>query len=190
VRIDDPEVIAEVREVFDRYEAALMANETAVLDAIFWADPRTVRFGIAEILYGHEAIRAFRASVRAYASGCSARCGSPPSGRTWRRRTWSMSESAPGWWAGDEDHGAHPGPGLARGFRACLAAVRRRSRTRHGAAPMSTPHVVVIGAGIVGAATALGALREGFRVTILEPGEPGGEQAQATAMAAGSARCR
>jgi D-amino-acid dehydrogenase len=42
---------------------------------------------------------------------------------------------------------------------------------------MSTPHVVVIGAGIVGAATALGALREGFRVTILEPGEPGGEQA-------------
>jgi hypothetical protein len=67
VRIDDPEVIAEVREVFDRYEAALMANETAVLDAIFWADPRTVRFGIAEILYGHEAIRAFRASVRAYA---------------------------------------------------------------------------------------------------------------------------
>jgi D-amino-acid dehydrogenase len=42
---------------------------------------------------------------------------------------------------------------------------------------MSAPHVVVIGAGIIGAATALGALREGFRVTILEPGEPGGEQA-------------
>jgi D-amino-acid dehydrogenase len=42
---------------------------------------------------------------------------------------------------------------------------------------VSAPHVVVIGAGIIGAATALGALREGFRVTILEPGEPGGEQA-------------
>lgn len=38
-------------------------------------------------------------------------------------------------------------------------------------------HVVVIGAGIVGAATALEALSAGFRVTILEPGEPGGEQA-------------
>lgn len=38
-------------------------------------------------------------------------------------------------------------------------------------------HVVVIGAGIVGAATALEALAEGFRVTIVEPGEPGGEQA-------------
>jgi D-amino-acid dehydrogenase len=38
-------------------------------------------------------------------------------------------------------------------------------------------HVVVIGAGIVGAASALEALRRGFRVTIVEPGEPGGEQA-------------
>lgn len=67
MRIDDPAVIAEVRAVFDRYEAALMANETATLDAIFWADPRTIRFGIGEILYGIEAIRAFRASVKAYA---------------------------------------------------------------------------------------------------------------------------
>jgi D-amino-acid dehydrogenase len=40
-----------------------------------------------------------------------------------------------------------------------------------------TRHVVVIGAGIVGAATALGAIRQGFRVTILDPGTPGGEQA-------------
>lgn len=38
-------------------------------------------------------------------------------------------------------------------------------------------HVVVIGAGIVGAATALELLRDGHRVTIIEPGEPGGEQA-------------
>ena len=38
-------------------------------------------------------------------------------------------------------------------------------------------HVVVIGAGIVGAATAIELLRDGHRVTILEPGEPGGEQA-------------
>ena len=36
------------------------------------------------------------------------------------------------------------------------------------------PHVVVIGAGIVGAATAIELLRDGPRVTILEPGEPGG----------------
>lgn len=65
--IDDPDILAEARAVFDRYEAALMANRTDELDAIFWADPRTVRFGITEILYGHDAIRAFRASVGAYA---------------------------------------------------------------------------------------------------------------------------
>ena len=38
-------------------------------------------------------------------------------------------------------------------------------------------HVVVIGAGIEGAASAVELLRAGHRVTILEPGEPGGEQA-------------
>ncbi len=38
-------------------------------------------------------------------------------------------------------------------------------------------HVVVIGAGIVGAATALELLRDGHQVTIVEPGSPGGEQA-------------
>lgn len=38
-------------------------------------------------------------------------------------------------------------------------------------------HVVVIGAGIVGAATALELLKDGHRVTILEPGPVGGPQA-------------
>lgn len=38
-------------------------------------------------------------------------------------------------------------------------------------------HAVVIGAGIVGATTALALRREGWGVTILDPGEPGGEQA-------------
>jgi D-amino-acid dehydrogenase len=38
-------------------------------------------------------------------------------------------------------------------------------------------HVVVIGAGIVGAACAIELLRDGHQVTIVEPGEPGGEQA-------------
>lgn len=38
-------------------------------------------------------------------------------------------------------------------------------------------HVVIIGAGIVGAASAIELLRDGHRVTIVEPGDPGGEQA-------------
>ena len=65
--LDDPATIAEARAVFDRYEDALMNNRTEVLDEIFWNDARTVRFGITEILYGHDAIRAFRAGVKAYA---------------------------------------------------------------------------------------------------------------------------
>lgn len=38
-------------------------------------------------------------------------------------------------------------------------------------------HAVVIGAGIVGVCCALALLRDGWCVTLLEPGEPGGEQA-------------
>lgn len=67
MQIDDPAVIAEARAVFDRYEAAIAANDGAVLDASFWPDPRTVRFGVTEILYGIDAIRAFRATVAKYA---------------------------------------------------------------------------------------------------------------------------
>jgi len=39
------------------------------------------------------------------------------------------------------------------------------------------PHVAVIGAGVVGAATAVQALNAGLRVTLIEPDEPGGRQA-------------
>ena len=67
MQIDDPAVIAEARTVFDRYEAAIATNDGAVLDASFWRDARTVRFGVTEILYGIEAIRAFRATVARYA---------------------------------------------------------------------------------------------------------------------------
>ena len=42
---------------------------------------------------------------------------------------------------------------------------------------MSTLSVAVIGEGAVGAATAFTLAREGHRVTLIEPGEPGGEQA-------------
>lgn len=67
MEIDNPDIIAEARAVFDHYETAIATNDTAVLDASFWPDPRTVRFGVTEILYGIDAIRAFRATVKSYA---------------------------------------------------------------------------------------------------------------------------
>ena len=60
--IDLPEVLAEVRAVFARYEDALVHNRLDVLDELFWASPTTVRYGTAENLVGIEAIRAFRAA--------------------------------------------------------------------------------------------------------------------------------
>lgn len=60
--IDLPEVVAEVRAVFERYERALVANDVAELDALFWDDARTLRYGGGENLYGIAAIRAFRAA--------------------------------------------------------------------------------------------------------------------------------
>ena len=47
---------------FYQYEEALVSNNIEVLDALFWHDPRTVRLGAGENLYGIEAIRAFRAA--------------------------------------------------------------------------------------------------------------------------------
>jgi hypothetical protein len=60
--IDIPEVVAEVKGAFDRYEKALITNDVAVLDETFKVDRRTIRYGGAEILYGHHEIAAFRAA--------------------------------------------------------------------------------------------------------------------------------
>jgi hypothetical protein len=60
--INHPETHAELSAAFARYEAALVGNDTAVLDELFWASPHTVRYGVAECLHGIEAIRDFRAA--------------------------------------------------------------------------------------------------------------------------------
>jgi hypothetical protein len=60
--IDLPDVVAQVREAFERYEQALVTNDVATLDSLFRRDERTIRYGIAENLYGHEEVAAFRAA--------------------------------------------------------------------------------------------------------------------------------
>ncbi|AKQ54541.1 oxalurate catabolism protein HpxZ [Bordetella hinzii] len=58
--INLPHVLAEVRHAFERYERALVGNDIAVLDELFWDSPHTLRYGAGENLYGYEAIREFR----------------------------------------------------------------------------------------------------------------------------------
>jgi len=58
--IDDPAVKAEVEAAFRAYETALTTNDVPTLEALFRDDPRTIRYGIGENLYGMDAIRAFR----------------------------------------------------------------------------------------------------------------------------------
>jgi hypothetical protein len=62
MQINSPSVLAELQAVFDRYENAVIHNQVNVLDELFWNDPLTIRYGVAENLYGYEAIQAFRAS--------------------------------------------------------------------------------------------------------------------------------
>ncbi len=58
--INDPAIVAEVRAAFDTYEQALMADDIATMDRLFHAAPTTVRYGVGEVLYGIDEIRAFR----------------------------------------------------------------------------------------------------------------------------------
>jgi AtzH-like len=62
MEINLPDVLAEVTEAFARYEAALVGNDTGALQALFWQDPRVIRYGTAENLYGSAEIAAFRAA--------------------------------------------------------------------------------------------------------------------------------
>jgi hypothetical protein len=61
LEINIPEVVAEVEKAFARYERALVANDVAELDALFWKSPHTLRYGATENLYGYDEIAAFRA---------------------------------------------------------------------------------------------------------------------------------
>jgi Protein of unknown function (DUF3225) len=59
--INHPETLAEVTAAFARYEKALVSNDVAVLDELFWNSPHTLRYGAGENLYGFTEIQAFRA---------------------------------------------------------------------------------------------------------------------------------
>ena len=60
VILNQPDVIAEISTLFERYEQALIDKDVDVLDAIFWDSPHTVRYAVRENGYGFAAIHAAR----------------------------------------------------------------------------------------------------------------------------------
>jgi hypothetical protein len=58
--IDDPVLLEEVTAAFQAYERALMADDIPAMDALFHEAPTTNRYGVGEVLYGIDEIRAFR----------------------------------------------------------------------------------------------------------------------------------
>jgi hypothetical protein len=58
--VNIPEIVAELQSVFGRYEKALNDNDVSVLNSMFWNSPHTVRYGVAEQLYGYAEIAGFR----------------------------------------------------------------------------------------------------------------------------------
>jgi Protein of unknown function (DUF3225) len=62
MQVNLPDVVTEVTAAFNRYEKALVGNDVAVLDELFWNSPHTLRYGATENLYGYDAICEFRAA--------------------------------------------------------------------------------------------------------------------------------
>jgi hypothetical protein len=60
MEVDIPEVKKEVEAAFALYETALVTNDVATLEALFRDDARTLRYGVAENLYGMHEIQEFR----------------------------------------------------------------------------------------------------------------------------------
>ena len=46
MQINIPEILAEVTAIFQKYERALVENDVALLNELFWDSPLTLRYGI------------------------------------------------------------------------------------------------------------------------------------------------
>lgn len=59
-QINNPALVAELTDLYMKYEKALCENDITTLDELFWESPHVLRFGATENLYGIEEIRNFR----------------------------------------------------------------------------------------------------------------------------------
>ena len=63
MQINMPDVVRELEAQFAAYDKALGDNDVAALNGFFFDNPLTVRYGIAENLYGFAEIKAYRSGV-------------------------------------------------------------------------------------------------------------------------------
>ena len=64
LEIDLPEVVAEVKAAYDRYNDAVNSGNIAILNSTFRNDLRTIHYGGGDISYGYKEIEGFRAAAR------------------------------------------------------------------------------------------------------------------------------
>ena len=55
-----PDVVEEIRMLFERYEKALIDKDVDILDNTFWNSPHTIRYAMAEHGYGFDEIHQHR----------------------------------------------------------------------------------------------------------------------------------
>jgi len=60
MEINKPETLTELTAAFEQYQQALDANDPDYLNQFFWKSPQTVRYGVAENLYGYDDIGSYR----------------------------------------------------------------------------------------------------------------------------------
>jgi ketosteroid isomerase-like protein len=60
--LNNPDVVAEISQLYNKYEVALCHNDVATLNQFFWDSSDVVRFGLMENIYGSEAVREYRQS--------------------------------------------------------------------------------------------------------------------------------
>ena len=60
-----PKIVAEIADIFERYEQALIDRDVATLDSIFWNSPHTIRLSVREHGYGFDAIHGHRVAAAA-----------------------------------------------------------------------------------------------------------------------------